>query len=1272
MLGKHMLRLSILLCVFALLVLGQDCSASKPCATGCCSKSGFCGTTLEHCGDGCLANCDYKLGCDANNPCEEGCCNKFGFCGHGPDFCGKNVCVAGCERKSECDPGFGGEWSESKSCPLNVCCSDFGYCGTTKEFCGNKTVKHETCSKDRYMDRVVGYYEGWSSRRPCHAFWPEQIPLGVYSHVNFAFATIDPDTYKVTPSDHRDVDLYSRLTSLKSYDKDLKVMIAIGGWTFNDPGRTATVFSDIAASEAKQDKFIASLISFMSTHDFDGIDLDWEYPEADDRNGKPEDFKNFPKFMARLKNELKKTPGRSELSITLPASYWYLQHFDLKELAKHVSFFNIMSYDLHGTWDQGNKWTGAFLNAHTNLTEIKSALELLWRNDVKGDQVVMGLAFYGRSYTTQGCVEPGCVYASGGLPGPCSNEAGILLNNEIMDIIHDRKLVPKLYKEATVKVVTWDDQWVSMDDRETLAMKANFARQQCLSGLMVWAISHDTSTADFSRDLAMVSNRQVLMQRAEIDTDIITERTNHKQCHWTNCGDSCPAGWQMIKREDDWKTTNPEYMIDDTHCEGHGSRSWCCPPDAELPKCGWYNFNRGNCKPGCEDGMVEIGSTTNGCKKEDQYQSACCSVEDDYGNGLSSMAVYNTCEWSKENPQCDDGKCSGSKSTILGQSGQGSGDVYCYAGDVWGDHWPKIQHTLRKYCCNTSSKSNRFENCEWRNDVGLHWVGQSCFSGCDSNQVRVAMDGFNEGCYKSGARAYCCDAVSYTETERMSDDLQKFKDALIDWTIAVECTNYYYSATPAKSLSIREDDCEIFASHILVAHLVEILMGYESKQTTHWQRLVNIWNDVVSNQLKNLNTRIMLPFVFSNTSFPELLANGYQTTAKNILDVPDWYDKRFGNKDSGITCSKSLCDYEDGFCDQTDDDDDDDDMFTRRDLQWQKDNGPVLQKRASSKPMDFICIGKAGVERVLAFTRFAYPGPKDWLQLKAKKPDPKKQVTVNEAVDYNDDKDCGDTAIQERQATTAELDPPKGKKSRFNTDHLLEIKLIPKFMLWAIGAGNCPVDCDFFIDYFGEDIIPKTAEKTPGNNLILQKPIARVMEQLGSKTNFDVFRLMDSALNAVKGDLWSFDRPQNTAFDDATWLPLVDSDDSSKALTLLRSVFSVYNYQNSENFQKRFNIVYKKIRGELDLAATEYFKLSGKAVDLGECWDRFFKIQKDLMVSFGRKFVEKGIEELATRWANDSDKEKAEVVNQVLKQLREKMGQIYMNDFKAEYQPSWK
>ena len=47
-----------------------------------------------------------------------------------------------------------------------------------------------------------------------------------------------------------------------------------------------------------------------------------------------------------------------ELSITLPSSYWYLQHFDLNNMQKHVSYFNFMSYDIHGTWDQLNQWTG--------------------------------------------------------------------------------------------------------------------------------------------------------------------------------------------------------------------------------------------------------------------------------------------------------------------------------------------------------------------------------------------------------------------------------------------------------------------------------------------------------------------------------------------------------------------------------------------------------------------------------------------------------------------------------------------------------------------------------------------------------------------------------------------------------------------------------------------------------------------------------------------------------------------------------------------------
>lgn len=48
-----------------------------------------------------------------------------------------------------------------------------------------------------------------------------------------------------------------------------------------------------------------------------------------------------------------------------------------------MSFFNVMSYDMHGTWDKDSKWLGAYLSAHTNLTEIEDlGLDLLWRMNI--------------------------------------------------------------------------------------------------------------------------------------------------------------------------------------------------------------------------------------------------------------------------------------------------------------------------------------------------------------------------------------------------------------------------------------------------------------------------------------------------------------------------------------------------------------------------------------------------------------------------------------------------------------------------------------------------------------------------------------------------------------------------------------------------------------------------------------------------------------------------------------------------------------------------
>jgi GH18 family chitinase len=198
------------------------------------------------------------------------------------------------------------------------------------------------------LKRVVGYFEGWAPNRICDKFLPSQIPDGVYTHINFAFATIDPKTFEIAPAGKVDPFLYDQLAEKKRIDPNLKVFIAVGGWAFNDPGPTSTTFSDMAKSLTNQKKFISSIIRFMAKYDFDGVDIDWEYPEAPDRHGRGEDFKSLPQFLANLKAAMRQSGTKNGLSIAIPASYWYLQHFDIIKIAKHVDFFNLMTYDFHG------------------------------------------------------------------------------------------------------------------------------------------------------------------------------------------------------------------------------------------------------------------------------------------------------------------------------------------------------------------------------------------------------------------------------------------------------------------------------------------------------------------------------------------------------------------------------------------------------------------------------------------------------------------------------------------------------------------------------------------------------------------------------------------------------------------------------------------------------------------------------------------------------------------------------------------------------------
>ena len=125
------------------------------------------------------------------------------------------------------------------------------------------------------------------------------------------------------------------------------------------------------------------------------------------------------------------------------------------------------------------------------MTEIKEALDLLWRNHVPAKKLNLGLGFYGRSFQLADpeCSKPGCNFKGGASPGSCTKNSGTLSYKEITEIIDQKQLKPVYDKENAVKYVVWDqDQWVSYDDEDTFKQKIEFANKLGLGGLLIWAV----------------------------------------------------------------------------------------------------------------------------------------------------------------------------------------------------------------------------------------------------------------------------------------------------------------------------------------------------------------------------------------------------------------------------------------------------------------------------------------------------------------------------------------------------------------------------------------------------------------------------------------------------------------------------------------------------------------------------------------------------------------------------------------------------------------
>ncbi|MFB4277597.1 glycosyl hydrolase family 18 protein [Nonomuraea sp. MTCD27] len=280
---------------------------------------------------------------------------------------------------------------------------------------------------------------------------------------------------------------FNQLRKLKQKHPHLKVLFSFGGWTWSGG------FGQAAQNPAAFANSCYNLVEDPRWADvFDGIDIDWEYPNACgltcDTSG-PAAFRNV---MSALRTRF----GSNYLvtaAITADGNNGgKIDAADYGGAAQYVDWYNVMTYDYFGAWAaQGPTAPHSPLNNYSGIPIAgfysDNAIQKLKSKGVPASKLLLGIGFYGRGWTGVTQAAPGGT-ATGAAPG--TYEQGI----EDYKVLKTR--CPATGTVAGTAYAHCGNQWWSYDTPATIGGKMSYSKNQGLGGAFFWELSGDTTNAE--------------------------------------------------------------------------------------------------------------------------------------------------------------------------------------------------------------------------------------------------------------------------------------------------------------------------------------------------------------------------------------------------------------------------------------------------------------------------------------------------------------------------------------------------------------------------------------------------------------------------------------------------------------------------------------------------------------------------------------------------------------------------------------------------------